>query len=47
MLKRNLDNGSMSRKQFTKLSQNLSNGTAQIIAIANKYNGYLEEQQKD
>ena len=46
MLKRNLDNGSMSRKQFTKLSQNLSNGTAQIIAIANKYNGYLEEQQK-
>lgn len=46
MLKRNLDNGSISRKQFTKLSQNLSNGTAQIIAIANKYNGYLEEQQK-
>jgi hypothetical protein len=46
MLKRNLDNGSMNRKQFTKLSQNLSNGTAQIIAIANKYNGYLEEQQK-
>lgn len=46
MLKRNLDNGSISRKQFTKLSQNLSNGTAQIIAIANKYNSYLEEQQK-
>jgi len=46
MLKRNLDNGSISRKQFTKLSQNLSNGTAQIIAIANKYNSYLEELQK-
>ncbi len=46
MLKRNLDNGSISRKQFTKLSQNLSNGTAQIIAISKKYNSYLEEQQK-
>ena len=46
MLKRNLDNGNMNRKQFTKLSQNLSNGTAQIIAISKKYNSYLEEQQK-
>ena len=46
MLKRQLDSGNMSRKQFTTLTQNLTNGTAQIVAITNKYNSYLQNQEK-
>ena len=46
MLKRQLDSGNMSRKQFTTLTQNLTNGTAQIVAITKKYNGYLQNQEK-
>ena len=46
MLKRQLDAGNMSRKQFTTLTQNLTNGTAQIVAITKKYNTYLQNQEK-
>ena len=47
MLKRQLDAGNMSRKQFTTLTQNLTNGTAQIVAITKKYNTYLVDKVVD
>ena len=46
MLYRSVKNGNMSKKQYTQTMNNLTAGTNQAIAVANKYNEYFIEQEK-
>ena len=46
MLHRSVKNGNMSTKQYTNAMNNLTAGTNQAIAIANKYNDFFIEQEK-
>ena len=46
MLHRSVKNGNMSTKQYTNAMNNLTAGTNQAIAIANKYNEFFIDQEK-
>tara|TARA_R110000751_G_scaffold27669_11_gene72992 strand:- start:192 stop:2672 length:2481 start_codon:yes stop_codon:yes gene_type:complete len=47
MLHRSVQNGNMSRKQYTQAMNNLTAGTNQALAVANKYNQYFIDQEKE
>ena len=46
MLKRSVDNGNMSKKQYTNAVNNLMAGTNQAISLVTKYNDFAKKQQE-
>jgi hypothetical protein len=46
MLKRSVDNGNMSKKQYTNAINNLMAGTNQAISLVTKYNDFAAKQQE-